>query len=230
MSRHRHQIFWGWCPYPKKPKSNTLKLSLPLIACILVEVIVLANFSLYYNVGTLSDQGTVFQGFSARGGSMFLGWDSTMEVPEVNSVVPASDLTIEYQKNQTEGIAVKYIGTHRPNNADGSMNITIVNFGQSEVHLASIKLYENGSLLWSQDILKAIPASSATTISLTLPRTLSVQTDVQQQPPLDVQVLDNPADLLQNIKISQTPVEDPPHQVLVVETAEGYSARVFCSF
>jgi hypothetical protein len=170
-----------------------------------------------------------FQGFSARTGSLLLGWNSTMEVPEVDSVVSASDLTLEYQKNQTDGIDVKYIGTYIPNNADGNMNITVVNFGQSEVHLASVKLCENYSLLWSYDILKAIPASSATTISLTLPRSLSIQTDAP--PPLDVQALDNPSDLLQNIKVSQTPVEDPLKQVLVVETSEGYTAKVvgiFC--
>jgi hypothetical protein len=55
-----------------------LKLSLPIVACLLLEVIVLANFGLYYNAGMYPNQGVALQDFSEKSGSLLLGWNSTM--------------------------------------------------------------------------------------------------------------------------------------------------------
>lgn len=218
---------WRWCPYPKRPKSNTTKLSLPVMAFVLLEIVLLANVASYYNTAVLHTQNTATQITKMMIGATTFGWDSTMKVPEVNSVVPASSLTPECTKNQTEGIDVKYVGTYKPDNAQGTMNITIVNFGDSEVHLTSVKLYENDSLVWSQAILKVIPASSATTITISIPKTYNSTQINSVSSDIPVTDLQNLSDIEQTFKIHQPHIEDQlAPQVLVIETAEGYTAKV----
>ncbi len=217
---------WNWCPYPKKPKSSNIKLSLPLISLLLIEVVMIANFALY--TAPVLTPNTAVQFTNIQSGITLFGWNSTMKVPEVNSVVPASNLTIIDMENQAEGIGIKCVGTYIPENAVGSMNITVVNYSPNDIQITSINLQENDSLLWSRDISQVIPAMSAETISISIPKTSGHQGHALQTD-IPIASIQNTADINRFIE-PQLPVEDLVIQTLAVETVEGYTASVRGNF
>jgi hypothetical protein len=218
---------WNWCPYPKKPKpSNNIKLILPLVSLLLIEVVMIANFALY--TAPVLTPNTAAQFTNVQSGITLFGWNSTMKVPEVNSVVPASNLTIIDMANQAQDMDIKCVGIYAPENTVGRMNITIVNYTPNNVHISSIKLYENDSLLWSQGTSQVIPCMSAETFSISIPQTPSHQ---RHPSPTEIPIAEvqNTSDINRFFE-PQLPVKDLVIQTLAVETVEGYTASVRGNF
>ncbi len=217
---------WSWCPYPKEPKPSNIKLTLPLLSLLLIEVVMIANFALFTT--PVLTPNTTAQFTNVQSGITLFGWNSTMKVPEVNSVVPASNLTITDVASQAVDMDIKCVGIYLPENAEGSMNITVVNYKPNDVHIASVKLYENDSLLWSQDTSQVIPSMSAKTISISIPKTPGHQGHALQTD-IPIASIQNTADINRFIE-PQLPVGDPVIQTLTVETIEGYSTSVRGNF
>jgi hypothetical protein len=95
---------WDWCPNPKPVATSHVRLTLLVLAFMLVGFILVANVVPCSNPpGLLIEIPT---GFVVQHSKCLVGWNSTGSVPEVNSTVPVSSLVPECLITQTDGVDI----------------------------------------------------------------------------------------------------------------------------